>query len=239
MTRTVLSRIGEALISLFLMSIAVFLLARLTGDPEAVLLGEGATEADKQALIAELGLNRSTFEQYFIFLGNVLQGDFGRSIMGDQSPAFQLVLERLPYSLLLASASLVMALGIGIPLGVAAAVNRGQPLDVAARIAALFGQSVPPFWLGLVLIYVFAVQLGWARTSGFGGLANIALPAIGFAGASSGASRAASTNSPNTATAARTMADPKKLLIASPRAPAGRARRRAGPRQGSSRCRAS
>lgn len=181
MTRIVLSRLGEALVSLFLMSIAVFFLARLTGDPVAVLLGEGATEADKQALISELGLNRSIFEQYFIFLGNVLQGDFGRSIMGDQSPAFDLVLDRLPYSLLLASASLVIALGIGIPLGVAAAVNRGQPLDVAARAAALLGQSAPPFWLGLVLIYVFAVQLGWARTSGFGGLANIALPAVTMA----------------------------------------------------------
>ena len=181
MTRIVLYRVGEALVSLFLMSIVVFFLARLTGDPVAVLLGEGATEADTQTLVTELGLDRSIFEQYFIFLGSVLQGDFGRSIMGDQSPAFQLVLERLPYSLLLASASLVIALGIGIPLGVAAAVHRGRPLDVAARAAALFGQSVPPFWLGLVLIYVFAVQLGWARTSGFGGLANIALPAITMA----------------------------------------------------------
>lgn len=181
MTRIVLTRLGEALVSLFLMSIAVFFLARLTGDPVAVLLGEGATEADKQALVAELGLDQSIFQQYAIFLGNILQGDFGRSIMGDQSPAFELVLDRLPYSLLLASASLVIALGIGIPLGVAAAVHRGRPLDVAARAAALFGQSVPPFWLGLVLIYVFAVQLGWARTSGFGGLAYIALPAITMA----------------------------------------------------------
>jgi peptide/nickel transport system permease protein len=181
MMRLVLTRIGEALVSLALMSIIVFFLARLTGDPVAVLLGEGATQADKQALIAELGLDRSILEQYGFFLGHVLQGDFGRSIMGDESPALQLVLERLPYSLLLASASLIIALGVGVPLGVAAAVHRGRPLDVAARSAALLGQSIPPFWLGLVLIYVFAVQLGWARTSGFGGVANIALPAFTMA----------------------------------------------------------
>lgn len=181
MTRIVLFRLGEAVVSLLLMSIVVFFLARLTGDPVAVLLGEGATQADKQALIAQLGLDRTIVEQYGIFLRHILQGDFGRSIMGDQSPALGLVLERLPYSLLLAAASLVIALGIGIPLGVAAAVHRGRPLDVAARAAALLGQSTPPFWLGLVLIYVFAVQLGWARTSGFGGLANIALPAFTMA----------------------------------------------------------
>jgi peptide/nickel transport system permease protein len=180
-TRIVLFRLGEAVVSLLLMSIVVFFLARLTGDPVAVLLGEGATQADKQALIAQLGLDRTIVEQYGIFLRHILQGDFGRSIMGDQSPALGLVLERLPYSLLLAAASLVIALGIGIPLGVAAAVHRGRPLDVAARAAALLGQSTPPFWLGLVLIYVFAVQLGWARTSGFGGLANIALPAFTMA----------------------------------------------------------
>lgn len=181
MRRLVLTRMAEAVVSLFLMSIVVFMLARLTGDPVAVLLGDGATQEDKVALVAELGLDRSVIEQYLIFIGNVLQGDFGRSIGGDQSPALQLVLERLPYSLLLASASLVIALGIGIPLGVAAAVHRGRPADTAARIVALLGQSIPSFWLGLVLIYVFAVQLGWARTSGFGGLANIALPAFTMA----------------------------------------------------------
>jgi peptide/nickel transport system permease protein len=181
MRRLILTRLAEAVVSLFLMSIVVFMLARLTGDPVGVLLGDGATQADKAALVAELGLDRSVFEQYAIFIGNVLRGDFGRSIGGDQSPALQLVLERLPYSLLLASASLVIALGVGIPLGVAAAVHRGKPADTAARIVALLGQSIPPFWLGLVLIYVFAVQLGWARTSGFGGLANVALPAFTMA----------------------------------------------------------
>jgi peptide/nickel transport system permease protein len=181
MTRLVLSRLAEALTSLLLMSVVVFMIARLTGDPVAVLLGDGATQADKAALVAELGLDRSLPEQYMIFLGNALQGDLGQSIMGDRSPALQLVLDRLPYSLLLASVSLVIALGFGIPLGVAAAVHRGRPLDAGARIIALLGQSIPPFWLGLVLIYVFAVQLGWVRTSGFGGIDHIVLPAVTMA----------------------------------------------------------
>jgi peptide/nickel transport system permease protein len=181
MIRLVLSRLGEALVSLLLMSIVVFMLARLTGDPVAVLLGDGATQADKTALVAELGLDRSLPEQYLIFLGHAVQGNLGASIMGDRSPALQLVLERLPYSLLLASVSLVIALGIGIPLGVAAAVHRGRPVDASARVVALLGQSIPPFWLGLVLIYVFAVQLGWFRSSGFGGLDHIVLPAVTMA----------------------------------------------------------
>jgi peptide/nickel transport system permease protein len=181
MIRLVLSRLSEALVSLLLMSFVVFMLARLTGDPVAVLLGDGATKADRIALVAELGLDRSLPEQYLIFLGHAVQGNLGASIMGDRSPALQLVLERLPYSLLLASVSLVIALGIGIPLGVAAAVHRGRPLDAGARIVALLGQSIPPFWLGLVLIYVFAVQLGWFRSSGFGGLDHITLPAVTMA----------------------------------------------------------
>ena len=181
MIRLIAYRLGEALVSLFLMSIVVFFLARISGDPVAVLLGEGATKADKIALVHDLGLDRSLIEQYGIFLVHAAQGDLGRSINGDQSPALGLVLQRLPYSLLLAAASLILALAIGIPLGVAAAVHRGRPLDAAARTAALLGQSIPPFWLGLVLIYVFAVQLGWFRSSGFGGPGYIVLPAVTMA----------------------------------------------------------
>lgn len=181
MKRLILSRLGEAVVSLLLMSVVVFFLVRLTGDPVAVLLGDSATEADRLALVAQLGLDRSLPEQYLIFLGDMLRGDLGRSISGDQSPALDLVLQRLPYSLMLALAALVIAMSLGAPLGVAAAVFRGGPIDNAARMAALFGQSIPPFWLGLVLIYVFAVTLEWLPTSGFGGFANIILPAVTMA----------------------------------------------------------
>jgi peptide/nickel transport system permease protein len=181
MRRLILARIGEAVVSLLLMSVVVFFLVRLTGDPVAVLLGDSATEADRLALVAELGLDRSLPEQYLIFLGDMLRGDLGRSISGDQSPALDLVLQRLPYSLLLALAALVITMSLGAPLGVAAAMFRGGPIDNAARMAALLGQSIPPFWLGLVLIYVFAVTLEWLPTSGFGGFANIILPAVTMA----------------------------------------------------------
>jgi peptide/nickel transport system permease protein len=181
MKRLVLSRLAEAVVSLLLMSVVIFFLVRLTGDPVAVLLGDGATEADRVALVAQLGLDRSLPEQYFIFLGDMLRGDLGRSISGDQAPALELVLQRLPYSLALALAALTIAMALGAPLGVAAAVFRGGPIDAAARTAALLGQSIPPFWLGLVLIYVFAVTLGWFPTSGFGTLANMVLPAVTMA----------------------------------------------------------
>jgi peptide/nickel transport system permease protein len=181
MRRLILARLGEAVVSLLLMSVVVFFLVRLTGDPVAVLLGDSATEADRLALVAELGLDRSLPEQYLIFLGDMLRGDLGRSISGDQSPALDLVLQRLPYSLLLALAALVITMSLGAPLGVAAAMFRGGPIDNAARMAALLGQSIPPFWLGLVLIYVFAVTLEWLPTSGFGGFANIILPAVTMA----------------------------------------------------------
>jgi peptide/nickel transport system permease protein len=181
MRRLILARLGEAVVSLLLMSVVVFFLVRLTGDPVAVLLGDSATEADRLALVAELGLDRSLPEQYLIFLGDMLRGDLGRSISGDQSPALDLVLQRLPYSLMLALAALVITMSLGAPLGVAAAMFRGGPIDNAARMAALLGQSIPPFWLGLVLIYVFAVTLEWLPTSGFGGFANIILPAVTMA----------------------------------------------------------
>lgn len=181
MKRLIAWRLGEALVSLLLMSVVVFFLARLTGDPVALLLGDGATEADRERLVQELGLDRSVVEQYFVFLGNLLQGDLGNSIMGDEGPALKLVFDRLPFSLMLASTSLSLALMIGIPLGVAAAVHRGKPIDLIARSAALIGQSVPPFWLGLILMYFFAVELKWFPTSGFGTAGHLILPAMTMA----------------------------------------------------------
>lgn len=177
MARTILSRIAEALIALLLMSLVIFSVSRLTGDPLALLLGDGATEADKQALARQLGLDQPLIVQYFQFVGNALMGDFGRSLTASRDPALQLVLSRLPASLSLAGVALLMTLVSGIALGVFAAITRGSFIDILARLIALIGQSVPSFWLGIVLMYVFAVQLNWLPTSGYGEWLHFVLPA--------------------------------------------------------------
>lgn len=178
MARLVAGRLIEALAALVLMSLVIFLLSRVTGDPVALLLSDSATEEDRVALIAELGLDRPMWRQYLSFLVNALQGDFGQSVTAGREDALHVVLSRLPASLSLAGVALAFTVAIGIVLGVVAAVTRGTPFDVATRLVALIGQSVPSFWLGIVLIYLFAVKLGWLPTSGFGGWRYYVLPAL-------------------------------------------------------------
>lgn len=177
MFKTIATRIAESLIALLLMSLVIFLLSRLTGDPIALLLGDGATEADRQALIANLGLDQPLPVQYFTFVGNALTGDFGHSLQAGAEPSLELVLQRLPASLSLAGLALLFTLIVGIIFGVFAAVTRNSPVDVVARLVALIGQSVPSFWLGIVLMYLFAVQLRWLPTSGYGDWQHYILPA--------------------------------------------------------------
>lgn len=178
MARLVAGRLIEALAALVLMSLVIFLLSRVTGDPVALLLSDSATEEDRVALIAELGLDRPMWRQYLSFLVNALQGDFGQSVTAGREDALHVVLSRLPASLSLAGVALAFTVAIGIVLGVVAAVTRGTPFDVATRLVALIGQSVPSFWLGIVLIYLFAVKLGWLPTSGLGGWRYYVLPAL-------------------------------------------------------------
>jgi peptide/nickel transport system permease protein len=167
--------------ALLAMSIIVFLLGRLTGNPVALLLSEYATEQDRADLTRELGLDQSLPKQYLTFISNAVQGDLGRSVAGDRQAATQLIAERLPASLQLAAIALVVSLSLGIPLGVLAAAKRGTVLDSGARMLALLGQSVPVFWLGLVLMYVFSIQLGWLPTSGYGEWRHFVLPSVSMA----------------------------------------------------------
>lgn len=176
--KLIASRLLEALFALLLMSVVIFLLSRITGDPVALLLGDGATEEDKQLMITQLGLDRSLIEQYFSFLGNGLQGDFGRSVTAGREPALDLVLSRLPASLSLAGVALGFTLIVGIALGVLSAIRHNTAADVLIRLLALIGQSVPSFWLGIILIYVVAVQWGLLPTSGYGGWQYYVLPAL-------------------------------------------------------------
>ena len=174
----ILRRTAEMLIALLLMSMIVFALGRLSGDPVALLLSEYATEQDRAELTQQLGLDKPLTTQYFVFIANALQGDLGVSVSGDRRPASELVMERLPASLQLAATAFVISIVIGIPLGVLAAMKRGTWVDTAARIGALLGQSVPVFWLGIVLMYFFSVTLGWLPTSGYGEWRHFVLPAL-------------------------------------------------------------
>jgi peptide/nickel transport system permease protein len=176
MQRYIVRRLLQAVITLFLVSVIVFILGRLTGDPVALLLTEYSTLEDKELLTKQLGLDKPLAEQYAIFISNALRGDLGRSIRGDRAPALELVLERLPATVQLAATAVLVSFLIGLPLGVMTAVKKGSFLDTIARILALIGQAAPVFWLGIVAMYLFSVQLGWLPTSGYGEPKQFILP---------------------------------------------------------------
>jgi peptide/nickel transport system permease protein len=178
MQRYILKRLIQAVVTLFIMSILVFFLVRLTGNPIVFLIGDYATSEDIARITKEYGLDRPLPEQYRIFLFKALRGDLGRSVFGDQSPVLDKILERLPASLELAGIALLISVLVGLPLGVIAATKKGSFLDTSARVLSLLGQSVPPFWLGIVLMYIFAVWLHLLPTSGYCGIKCFILPAI-------------------------------------------------------------
>jgi peptide/nickel transport system permease protein len=167
--------------ALLAMSLIVFVLSRALGDPVSLMLSDYATEADREAMRLELGLDRSVPAQYLSFVGNAMRGDLGNSVAGAREPVMQIIMARLPASLQLAAAALVLSLVIGIPLGVAAATRYGTWIDTAARTLALLGQALPVFWLGIVLIFIFSVELRWLPTSGYGGVRHFILPAVTMA----------------------------------------------------------
>ena len=178
MQRYIVIRFGQGLIALLAITIIVFGLSRITGDPATILLGLDATAEDYERLKIRLGLDKPLIVQYGVYMGNVLQGNLGNSIKYPELGAGSAVLSRLPATLYLAGASLLLAIAIGIPLGVLSAVRRDTPFDTSSKIFALLGQSVPNFWLGLMMMWVFAVKLGWLPTSGIGGFKHFIMPAI-------------------------------------------------------------
>jgi peptide/nickel transport system permease protein len=184
MQRYLLKRIIQAIITLFLMSMIVFVLGRLSGDPVPLLLGDLATKEDVALITKELGLDKPIPVQYGIFLINALQGDLGRSIRGARRPVVAQVIERIPASFELAAAAALLSIIIGIPIGVISAVRRGSFLDTAGRVLAMLGQSMPAFWVGIVLMYVISVQFRWLPTSGYGSFKQLILPAVALSGLS-------------------------------------------------------
>ncbi len=178
MQRFIIIRCFYALIVLFIVSIIVFTLARISGNPVDVFLPFDATDAQQLALERDLGLDQPLPIQYLKFVGNALRGDFGNSIKWDGQTAMGLVAQRFPATLQLAGIAMGISLLIAVPIGVLSAVKKDTIFDYIGKIIALAGQSLPPFWLGIVLIFIFAVTLDLFPTSGRGGGKNLILPAI-------------------------------------------------------------
>src|SRR3990172_13090253 len=178
--RFLLRRVPQLVVVLFGVSVVAFGLVRLTGDPVTMLLGESATTEAVEEMRAELGLDRPIYVQYGRYIANALRGDFGESLRYRQS-ALSLFVERLPATLELAGAALLLALAIGLPVGVMAALRPQSIFDTAVRGLALVGQAIPGFYLGLVAIIVFGAQLHLLPTGGRGSLAHLVLPAATLA----------------------------------------------------------
>jgi len=178
MLEQVSTRLGAALVVALGVCTLVFLLIHLVpGDPVEAMLGESAQPADRAALRASLGLDRPLAEQYRRYISGLLRLDLGRSFQ-DQRPVSEILGERLPATLKLATAALLLALLLAVPLGVFAARRRGSPLDAGAMAFSLIGVSMPNFWLGPLLILVFSLWLGWTPVSGSDDPASLVLPAV-------------------------------------------------------------
>ena len=178
MQRYIIIRLVQSIFTLIGVSIIVFSLARLSGNPLDVLL---PPEADDETFrrISELwGLNEPWYSQYFTFVKNVSRGEFGPSFRWQGRTAMELVLLHLPATLQLAVISIGVSVLLAVPIGVMSAVKKGTMVDTMGKLIALLGQSLPSFWLAIVLIWIFAVQLGWFPTSGRGGISNMILPAV-------------------------------------------------------------
>lgn len=176
-----LRRVLQAIPLLFLASLVVFLLIHITpGDPVRLMLGEQASDEQVAAVRAQMGLDRSLPEQYLRFLGRAVQGDLGISIRAIR-PTTDLILLALPATAQLAATALVLAVIIGIPVGIVAALKQGSWFDNLALFLALLGQSVPSFWLGLTLISFVALRWRLLPTSGYGEWQHLVLPACALA----------------------------------------------------------
>ncbi len=181
MLRFLSLRFASSLFALLIITLIVFLLSHLSGNPVDALLPDDASQEQIDAFVRDWGLDKPLWQQYLTFLGNALQGDFGTSLKWPGEDAMGFVLDRMPATLNLGGLAILISVVIALPLGVAAAVYKGSPIDSGAQIFALLGQSMPNFWLGIILIWVFSVWLGWLPTSGMGTMAHAILPAIAIA----------------------------------------------------------
>ena len=181
--RYAIRRLLQSLIVVFGVSVVAFRTLFMTGDPAEVILGEQAdrmTVAQIQEFRVKMGFDRPWFVQYASFVGNALHGDFGNSFVRHQ-PAFEVITDKLPATIQLASAAFVLSLLVSIPLGVLSAMNPHKAIDRIATVLAIVGQSIPGFWLGILLILFFGVYLKWLPISGSGTWQQLVMPAVTLA----------------------------------------------------------
>jgi len=174
------ARLVQTALVVFLSLTAVFVMVRLGGDPVLLFLPTDIQAKDVEEFRERLGFNDPLLVQYARFLAGALRGDFGESLRYRRD-AMGLVLERLPATLLLATTAVLLTLVVAVPVGVVSAVRRNHAVDHVGSLATALGQAVPGFWLGLMLIYVFSVQLRWLPTGGTGSLAHLAMPSVTLA----------------------------------------------------------
>ncbi|MBL6454778.1 ABC transporter permease [Belnapia sp. T6] len=196
MTAFLLRRLIQAAAVVLVMSLLVFLGVFAVGDPIEILISPEADQFERERAIKALGLDLPLWRQYLVFLGNALRGDLGRSFVFNE-PALRLILDRMPATLELAVGATVAALIIGLPLGLYAGLKPNSPLSKGIMATSILGFSLPTFWVGLMLIMVFAVQLGWLPSTGRGetvtilgmrwsfltrdGIAHLIMPALNLA----------------------------------------------------------
>ncbi|HSA88823.1 MAG TPA: ABC transporter permease [Burkholderiales bacterium] len=182
----VIRRVIQSLVVVLVMSLVVFVGVHVVGDPVHILISDDMTQQEIEDFIRRLGLDRPVHEQYFHFLANAVRGDLGNSFVYGE-PALKLILQRMPATLELALAAFLLAVVFGIPLGMYAGLKPESPASRAIMAGSILGFSLPTFWVGLMLIMVFAVMLGWLPSTGRGdfmtwdGLRHLALPAFNLA----------------------------------------------------------
>jgi peptide/nickel transport system permease protein len=176
-SQLIISRLAQGAVTLLVVTIVIFALSRATGNPVDLMLPPQATATERAETTRALGLDAPLPQQYAIFLGNALRGDFGKSIRSG-ARVTDLYLQRLPNTLLLAAASLALVIAGAVPLGVLAALHRGSLIDGGVRLITTLGIALPLFWLGLLLIEMFAVNLRLLPAGGIGTLQHLVMPAV-------------------------------------------------------------
>ena len=180
MQRFLMRRFLMIIVTLIAVSMIIFIMARVTGDPRVLLLDENASREQWETMGVELGLDKPYYHQYLLFMKDVLRGDFGESIKL-QEPVMTTIAGRIWPTVQLGGGAFLLALLVGIPLGVLSAVRRGSAVDQLGRVIAMVGQAAPSFWLGIMFMFFFAVKLGWVPPSGREGWNSIILPMVTLA----------------------------------------------------------